>query len=363
MNTDTPRIPLAVFRKMARALSADELSKLPPEKLPDQIPFEFIESLEPESAKAVDELILARQMALMEQQRLRREALGADVAGAISFAQRAEHETAAGELRRKLVRFLNRLQASGKRLSLSQALDHLESLEAHRELIGRVQDEYDQLLQARKLLRDTLFRPHDFKSLVEDAEARLARQGQALCDLLGRYHGERCKLCLFIMQSHHKRLHRREDLRREITQRLDWLTTARENGAPAPEKQEGRRIHKEVRALFRRMREQDGVIDETDFTYWLDIIVDFSLYRRHDTRYEALVDKSAQVLAELMRHYFVNAGQEAAEASGEQAFEQGGSQFLRGYLDRKQPALQRQACVPASDRLYAINRLKRILGR
>ncbi len=352
MNTDTPRIPLAVFRKMARALSPDELAQLPPEKLPDQIPFEFIESLEPETARAVDELILARQMELMEQQRIRREALGSDVAGAISLAQRAEHETAAGELRRKLIRFLNRLQASGKRLSLEQALDHLESLEAHRELIGRVADEYEQMLQARKLLRDTLFRPHDFKSLVEDAETRLARQSQTLCELLGRYHGERCKLCLFIMQTHHKQQRRRESFKQEIGLRLDQLTASGDGAQPPGSKEDGRRIHREVRALFRRMREQDAAIDESDFTYWLDIIVDFSIYRRHDMRFEALVDKSAQVLAALMRRFFASAG------DGKRA----GSEFLRQYLDRKRPVLQRQACVPPSDRLYAINRLRRVLG-
>ncbi len=372
MNTQPPKIPLAVFRKMARSLSADELAKLPPEKLPDRIPVDFLESLDPETSRTIDALILAQQMSVLEKQRSQRQKLGPELASALSLAGRNEDDTPVGQLRRRLARFLNRVQSNvGKSISTTQALDHLQALERHRDLVGRVQDEYQVLTEARKLLREALFKPLDEEPEIRAAEAKLAQQSEVLCQLLGRYFAERCKLCLVIMQGYRKRLQRESDLRLEIGGRLDVLTRGQAvtDEADAGER---RQLHNEIRALYRKMRRLGVLIDESDLTYWMDIVVDFGLYRRADTQYGALVDRSAEELGRLMETYFSSAEQLQFSQPGDryapvpmnrgEQYEQSSAAFLRSYLDRRQPAIARQGCVSAADRAYAISRIKRVLG-
>ena len=113
------------------------------------------------------------------------------------------------------------------------------------------------------------------------------------------------------------------------------------------------------------------MIDESELTYWLDIVLEFSLFRRKKSRYEALAAKAETILSEFIRNHFERLKGEHDDLRSDRyapvpvergdEFEQGSEAFLSQYFNRRQAELSQQTCIPKADRLYALRRAQRMI--
>ncbi len=372
MDTHKPKIPLSVFRKMVNALSPAELAKLPPEQLPERIPVDFLETLPVETSLAIDELIMAQQMALLQARKSLAVRYGSEVARAITLSQRSLEGTVAGELRRKLTRLRNRRIASSSKLNINLAIELLDQLETNRNLTHQLMDDHRGLIKARQKLRGKLFQLPSSHDELQQADDKLATQSKDLCDLAGHYYAERCELCLIVMDGYLRLQNKRSGLKQAISHRVNTLTGYAHQKEHDFGRQDGQKLHNEVRSLFGKMRDHDFVVDESELTYWLDIVLEFSMFRRKKSRYESLAIKAETTLSAFIKQHFERLKGEHADLRSNRyapvpvergdEFEQGSQQFLNSYFGRRQEELSHQTCIPATDRHYALRRAQRILG-
>lgn len=372
MDTHKPKIPLSVFRKMVNALSAAELTKLPPERLPERIPVEFLETLPADISAAIDELIMAQQMTILHARKSLAATYGSEVAGAITLSQRSLEGTAAGDLRRMLTRLRNRRVSSAAKLNINLSLEFLEQLEAGRDLTNQLMDDHRGIIEARQKLRAKIFQLPSPNDELQQADAKLATLSKDFCDLAGHYYAERCELCLIVMDGYLRLQTKRSGLEQAISHRVNTLTGYSGQMEQSFGKQDGKKLHNEVRSLFGKMRDHDFVIDESELTYWLDIVLEFSMFRRKKSRYESLAIKAENTLSAFIKQHFERLKGEHADLRSNRyapvpvergdEFEQGSQQFLNSYFERRQGELSHQTCIPATDRLYALRRAQRILG-
>jgi hypothetical protein len=165
---------------------------------------------------------------------------------------------------------------------------------------------------------------------------------------------------------------RRSGLKQAVSQRVNTLTGYPDHANQKHRDQDRKKLHNEVRSLFGEMRDHDFVIDESELTYWLDIVLEFSMFRRKKSRYESLAIKAETTLSAFIKQHFERLKGEHADLRSNRyapvpvergdEFEQGSQQFLTNYFERRQGELSHQTCIPATDRLYALRRAQRMLG-
>lgn len=372
MDMDKPKIPLPVFRKMVRAMTPSELAELPPEQLPARIPVAFLESLPEETSAAIDELILAQQIEILHSRKTLTKTYGSEVARAITLSQRSLEGMAVGELRRKLVRVRNRRTAHAKKLNINLAMELLELLESSHDLVNQLMDDHRRVIEARQNLRAELFRLPSSNDELQYADQELATQSKEMCSLAGHYYAERCDLCLVVMRGYQQLQTRHSGLKQAISHRVKTLTEYPNVTGEDINHQDGRQLHNEVRSLFGKMRDHDFVVDESELTYWLDIVLEFSLFRRKKSRYEVLVSKAETTLSTFVQQYSKRIEESHNEIQANRyapvpvergdAFELSGREFLKTYFERRLKELSHQTCIPATDRLYALRRVQRVLN-
>ncbi len=383
MYEQSPQIPLSVFRKMIKSLSPEELSQLPVEKLPDHIPLDLIDSLPAGTASLLDDLIFQHQSLVVSSRTDLGDFLGTRAIKAYDLSMRSAESTPAYELQRSLELLRRKNSERASPIVLSQVMDQLETMERLGGNVCDVRDDFLRIIDARKVLRSK--RPQDptVGRMVEEADKNLARQGETNCLLLSRYYAERCGLGVLIMQAYHKSYQHHVSAHRDLSDRLASLrleldsavSTDRSAGVLGHESIYVSKLREEIRSIFKKLRSLEVPLDETQLTKWLDIVFDFSLYRRSKPHYEQILETAENNLTGLMQSYFnTRDRREGGEAIDHDHFNAVSPEkiddyfmkseaFVRGYFHQKQLEMSTHACIPASDRLYAFKRLQsRLLG-
>lgn len=379
MQTDPPPIPLALFRKMAASLSPEELGRIPPEKLPDAIPLDLLEAIDPDNASKIDELILDRQALILRRRKKLSEVLGTEGAAACHLADRGEDEAPATQLRKVLKRLQPHRNIISRGGNVTKAIELLGELNDAKSVATRVREDQNRILNYRKILRPRLFQPCSHESIVRAADKKLAEFNETNCKLLGRYYAERSSICLMIMQNYSTMRHRHSRIRGEVEKRLTEMSSklhsARTQSSMASQSSGNTpyvmQLSEEVKGLFSKMRLHDIALGESDLIQWMDIVMDISLYRRIDPLYESLASRSEEMLADLTQAYFdgqklddkekASDTKESVVDADSREFQRKAELFLQRYLQTKQQDMAAHQCISAADRLYAFKRVERKL--
>lgn len=381
MYEQSPQIPLSVFRKMVKSLSSEELSRLPAEKLPDHIPLDLIESLPAGKASLLDDLIFQHQSLVVNSRTDLGNFLGARAIKAYDLSMRSTESTPAYELQRSLELLRTKNAERTASVALAQIMDQLDVMERLGGNVCDVRDDYLRIVGARKILRVKCSQGLAVTRMIEAADKKLAHQGETNCLLLSRYYAERCGLGVLVMEAYHKSYKHHVTTHRDLSERLVKLRLELDSGIAADqiagvlghESNYVSKLREEIREHSQKLRALEVPLDEIQLTRWLDIVFDFSLYRRSKPQYEQILEMAENNLAELMNSYFKAWERDEVLNDIDQdrfnsvapekadAYFMKSESFVRGYFHQKQLEMGTHACIPVSDRLYAFRRLERRL--
>lgn len=350
-----PRISLAVFRRMLRTLSVDDLRRLPVESLPDEIPLDVIEAAPPEMRQVLEDLSFAvgsRQLGRWSDDA---ERFGDDVAAALGLA---DQERPQGRVE-ALERAVGELAGEWQERSRGSDFDprgFVERIGRIEPMADEVRQEYRQLLQARERI-DAAVETHGRTERLGEARARLEADLGRAESALGGYFAVNLAVARREMrlQREHIEVYAFED--EELGRRLDVLqqrlersqSVLRRGLRPKTARRERERLQQRIAELMSERDAREWVIAEADMTRWLDAVVDASLYGREQSE-QVLRDGRLQLYQLL--NLFCRQQEDAAKRIAQNPFmqldpEQAieflliSERFIVGYFARKRNDLTR----------------------
>lgn len=315
-----PAIPMAVFRKMVDSLSPEELSRLPPEKLPDNIPPDFIDEVPLHSRGAVENLILAAN-AYHLQQRLRiQEDHGEEVLAALDRAKRTG-DIANVKIFRQKLEDLDKLHRQWRRRedpdSLNVLTNKVKSLNG---LLMDVRAEAAETVESVHLLSEK--QPsEDLLEVFVQATDRLRRHTEDIERLLARYYLIRIAVTQHEMQAKARQVSLLDQQARNIAEQIEDLRQELERSqaiwrravSRGKSNQDGERLQQRISELVADQRAREVSISETDLTLWLDAIVDASLHPFTRKKVSRNISEARMALYTLLNRYCLQQEQSAMQ--------------------------------------------------
>ncbi|MCG5514453.1 hypothetical protein [Ectothiorhodospira shaposhnikovii] len=285
--TRQPAIPMEVFRKLVTSLSPEELARLPPEKLPENIPLDLVEEAPLYSRRALESLILAANAHHLER-RLDLQARYGDEVMAALDKSRLTGNTANVKIFHYKLEDLERLHGRWQADQEPILLDRLgHAIRALNALLLDVRAENSDASMAAQLLRHQSA-DGEHAETIRQAIVKLHQHSERIENLLSRYF--RVRLDIVQHEMHDKlqqvsRLdHQAETLRQQIehlrteleqTQTL-WRRTVKKNQT----NHQAEHLQSRISALVAEQRAREVSISENQLTLWLDALVDAALHPR-----------------------------------------------------------------------------------
>lgn len=283
---DKPHIPLEVFIKMAYTLPPDEIAKLPPEKLPENIPVDFVEDAPIYSRAALENLILAANSYHLQRRLELQEKYGDDVMNAIDKS-RASKISANIRVFKNKVKDLTALREQYKE---SDDPKHLELLSKNIKhingLLMDVRTENVTIGKSIRLLEEQLSPHPEDTELLDEGKRRLKISGEDTERLLAEYFLLRLGIANEEMQNKNRLITELEDDVRRMQREIDIMREELERSQALWKRalqrgkanKEGDALQKRISDLVAEQKAKEVAISENDLTLWLDAIVDCSLH-------------------------------------------------------------------------------------
>jgi prefoldin subunit 5 len=308
-----PTIPLDVFIKLANTLPPDEIAKLPPEKLPENIPVEIVEDAPIYSRRPLEDLILAANSYHLQRRMDLQARYGDAVVAALDGAKRARG-TANVRVFRNRLKDLEEVFAQYRDSDERRHIDLLTSNVKHLNgLLMDVRTENAEISADIRILKEQVAElPHeaeDFRTAIEE----LKSAHEAIEHALAQYFIVRLQIINREMQEKNRRVNEldrdvqnlqneidvlREDL--EQSQTL-WKRALQRGKANV----EGEDLQRRISQLVAEQKAAEIPISENDLTLWLDTIVDVSLHPFTREQARRVVAEARVALYNLLNRYCI----------------------------------------------------------
>jgi len=315
-----PPIPIHIFRKLVQSLSPDELSRLPPEKLPDNIPLDFVEEVPLYSRSAVESLILAANSYHLQQRMAIQEQHGEDVLTALDRAKRTGNKANVKIFRQKLQdleKLHEQWRSGGEEISLQRLSANVKTLNG---LLMDVRSEVAETTQAARLLREQ--EPElELIPNFDQAIDRLHRHADDIEHLLARYYLIRVGVTHHEMQAKARQIGRLDEDARELGEQIEQLREELERSQAlwrralvrGKSNTEGEQLQTRISDLVAEQRAKEVAISENDLTLWLDAIVDASLHPFTRKKVSRSISEARMSLYTLLNRYCLQQEQSAMQ--------------------------------------------------
>jgi flagellar biosynthesis chaperone FliJ len=315
-----PPIPMAVFRKMVATLSPDELARLPPEKLPDNIPADFVDHAPLSSKGAVESLILAANAHHLQRRLAIQDEYGDEVLTALDRARRTGSTANVKIFRQKLAELEKSRRQSRPQddpQSLTMLARRVKTLDG---LLMDVRTEAAETAQSAKLLRGQSA-TGDLRDTFSRAADSLHDHAEQIEHLLARYYLIRIAVIQHEMQATVRQVNlldqEADDLAGQIEalrQALErsktvWRRTVRRGKA----NREADELQQRISELVAERRAREVTISENDLTLWLDAIVDASLHPFTREKVAQHISEARMALYTLLTRYCLQQEQSARQ--------------------------------------------------
>ncbi|MEJ2060015.1 MAG: hypothetical protein P8Y64_05940 [Gammaproteobacteria bacterium] len=319
MSKDTaekPQIPLEVFRKLVFTLSPEELAKLPPEKLPENIPADFTEEAPLYSRAALEGLILASNSYHLNRRLTMQGKYGDEIMDALDQSRMKGLPASIRVFKNKVLDLAALFQEYGK----SDEQKHQDLLSTNVRHLGSllmdVRSENTRITRLSRLLESTLQKHREDRDVFTPAIRHLHNQSERIERLLAEFYLLRLNINAIqmrklaaIAEQHEEEarnlFHEAEAMRAELekTQTV-WRRTMNKKKAD----DEAREIRLKIETLINEQKAREVAISENDLTHWLDTIVDVSVHPYTRERVGRTLNLARLALYNLLDRYCV--GQE-----------------------------------------------------
>jgi hypothetical protein len=316
----SPPIPMAVFRKMVATLSPDELARLPPEKLPDNIPADFVDHAPLSSRGAVESLILAANAHHLQQRLAIQDEYGDEVLTALDHARQTGGTANVKVFRQKLAELEkahreSRSQEDPKGLALLAR--RVKTLDG---LLMDVRTEAAETAQSAKLLRSQSA-TDDLRDTFSRAADRLHDHAEQIERLLARYYLIRIAVIQHEMQAAVRRVTLLDQEADDLAGQIETLRQALERSQTVWRRavqrgkanREADELQQRISELVAEQRAREVTISENDLTLWLDAIVDASLHPFTRQKVAQHISEARMALYTLLTRYCLQQEQSARQ--------------------------------------------------
>lgn len=277
------RLSVDEFVSMVRSAPAEEIGKLPIERLPETIPSDLIRNSPQPLRGILEKLAFDLNVHELREHQAIEQAYGSTAVQALDKARGYEAEIAIARLRQKMTELSPAMEKwrAGKitHYSMSQAMQSV------RELISDLHAERARLARSELVLHECLTRADRFAERLRLGVEGIRRFSTKIDQALGDFHAIQLEISASEMNDKRRQIndsdqkkkalledlaHFEEQLKRPISfvsRLMPW--TAR--------KQEENLRH-QISDLHQRIMSEEWVMAESQLTRWLDTMVDASLY-------------------------------------------------------------------------------------
>jgi hypothetical protein len=286
MSEKLPRIPIDVFRKMIATLPPDEISKIPPEKLPENIPVDLVDEAPIYSRSALETLILSANSYHLQQRMDLQQRYGDELLEAMDISKTMLNTATLRVFKNKLddmQKLRKRWHETRNREQRDQLISSIKNMQGQ---VLDVRAENARLTRALRLLKET--KP----ILQEDAEAiktsteRLRKGSSYIEQRLAEFFLLRLEALNTEMQQRYKEILSFEEESAILDQEIEGLRAKLERSQSVWKRtfqrdksnHEMEELQNLISTLVAERQNKEGTISENDLTLWLDTIVDASVH-------------------------------------------------------------------------------------
>jgi len=303
---------VAEFKKFIHGMTPDELSKLPADKIPENIPASFISSLPVASRKPIEDLVFSRNIKQLQVRQKIKNELGKDTISALDIARRISVNGSINQLKNKLIGLKNIKKKKLNRLSnMMIAEKQLEFAMINEGLVAEVRQEYAEVSYAMQILKAKAADHNKHAESIYPAVEKLRKHGKISYQLIGLFFLERLQACHYIMAKKITSIEeqdvnlgkaeaRIEELNEQLRKSQSKVKRAFRKQTAATEREA---IQKKISHLSAQIKAYEVPISDTELTLWLDAIVDYSLYKNTELRGHLILNKAKNNLLKLMLRY------------------------------------------------------------
>ncbi len=322
-----PRIPLGVFQKMAESLSLDDLRQLPPNKLPSDVPQDFLRSLSGQRREIVDDLLFEANSQHISERLALENVLGPELTPALEQAAQEPGRAIKESLRRHIDNFIHLAERwlDKQDKHTSDALERdIAALEPE---IKRVFVDKLKLEEYQTLLTDGYRLAGDYQDEFKTAVKAMQAQEAVMDDWIGRYYAMRLRLVAHLLQQVERDVEDKtrhlKNIQWEIAEIKKRIHTASEAMGLSSKEANLNHFIQELRQELQLMEgmkpDYDVMIPEDNLTRWMDVVLDALLCPASSAQLTAALGKAKQALFSLLQMY-CEVQSHAAEQISEQEF-------------------------------------------
>jgi hypothetical protein len=281
-----PRIPIDVFRKMIATLPPDELSKIPAEKLPENIPVDLVDEAPIYSRNALESLILSANSYHLQQRMDLQQRYGDELLEAIDISKTMLNTATLRVFKNKL----DDMQKLRKRWHETRNRDQRDQLiSSIKNMQGQVLDvraENARLTRALRMLKETKPILAQDADILQSSTERLSKGSSYIEQRLAEFFLLRLEALNTEMQQRYKEILSFEEESAILDQEIEGLRAKLERSQSVWKRtfqrdksnHEMEELQNLISTLVSERQNKEGTISENDLTLWLDTIVDASIH-------------------------------------------------------------------------------------
>jgi len=284
INIENP-LSLQQFIKLLQKLPASQISQLPIEKLPNNIPADISEKIPMASRGAVDDLIMSANSFHLKRRMRDQDAYGKQIVAALDKAKTTSGSANLRVFKNKillLVEILQSAQRGTKKIGNDTFVKHINSIN---NLLIDVRSETISINESLAILQKATPVNAEDKKRFKFSILTLQKETKSVGKILSEYYILRLKVLARAIHQKRKLIETREETIQLKQQELDDLQ------ADLKEKQtlwnramkrkktvdETKDVQERIYNLVNEIKASEVVIAESDLTLWLDAIVEASL--------------------------------------------------------------------------------------
>ncbi|MEW6764929.1 MAG: hypothetical protein AB1344_03950 [Pseudomonadota bacterium] len=277
------RLSVDEFVSMVRSVPAEEISKLPIERLPESIPSDLIRNSPQPLRGILEKLAFDLNVHELREHQAIEQAFGNTAVQALDKARGYEAEIAIARLRQKMTELAPTLEKwrGGKITHYSMA----QAMQSLRELVADLHAERSRLARAEMVLHDCLSRADRFVDRLRQALEGIRQFSTRIDQALGDFHTIQLEVSSAEMNDKRRQIHDADQKKKSLLEDLAHLEEQLKRPGSlftrllpwsARKHEESLRHH--ISDLHQRIMSEEWVMAESQLTRWLDTMVDASLY-------------------------------------------------------------------------------------
>ncbi len=300
------------FKKAITKMDPEDIARIKPEMIPENIPASFINNLPAQHRKKVEELVFSRNIHMLQVRQKIKTELGKETISALDTARRLSVNGSIKQLKNRLIGLKDIKQKKLNKLSnILIAKKQLEFAMINEGLVTEVRQEYAEASVALHTLKGKLQGNNSFTQSVFPAIEKLRKHGKIAYQLIGLFFLERLQASHYIMAKKVATFEEQDINLSKASERIDDLNKSLRNSQSRMKRAfrknqatiEREAIQKQISHLSAQIKAYEVPLSDTDLTLWLDAIVDYSLYKNTQLRGHMILNKAKNNLLQLLLRY------------------------------------------------------------